>query len=64
MVKTPSSGWLYTWAWAIQKASKNQDAAAKFITWASGKDYEQLVGKTRRVGHRPGRQAGLDLLQR
>jgi sorbitol/mannitol transport system substrate-binding protein len=46
VVKTPSSGWLYSWAWGIQKASKNQDAAVKFITWASGKDYENLVGKT------------------
>ena len=23
--KTQASGWLYTWAWAIQKASKKQD---------------------------------------
>ncbi len=45
VVKTNSSGWLYSWAWGIQKASKNSDAAAKFITWASGKQYEQLVGQ-------------------
>jgi len=44
VVNTPSSGWLYTWAWAIQKASKNTDAAWKFISWASSKQYEQLVG--------------------
>ncbi|PRY36885.1 ABC transporter substrate-binding protein [Umezawaea tangerina] len=44
VVKTRSSGWLYTWAWAIQKASKKQDDAWKFISWASGKDYEKLVG--------------------
>ncbi|MBK6886035.1 MAG: extracellular solute-binding protein [Tetrasphaera sp.] len=43
--KTASSGWLYTWAWAIQKASKNQDNAWKFIAWASSKEYEELVGK-------------------
>jgi len=42
--KTAASGWLYTWAWGVQKASKNQDNAAKFIAWASGKDYENLVG--------------------
>ena len=42
--ETDSSGWLYTWAFAIQKAGKNQDAAAKFIEWASGKEYEELVG--------------------
>jgi sorbitol/mannitol transport system substrate-binding protein len=44
VVKTKSSGWLYTWAWGIQKASKKQDAAWKFVSWASGKDYEKLVG--------------------
>ncbi|MFI5705088.1 ABC transporter substrate-binding protein [Streptomyces xanthochromogenes] len=43
--RTKSSGWLYTWAWGVQKASKNQDDAWKFISWASGKDYEQLVGE-------------------
>jgi sorbitol/mannitol transport system substrate-binding protein len=44
--KTKSSGWLYTWAWGIQKASKNQANAAKFISWASSKDYENTVGTT------------------
>lgn len=43
--ETASSGWLYTWAWAVQKASKNQDNAWKFIAWASSKEYEELVGK-------------------
>lgn len=42
--KTDSSGWLYTWAWGIQKASRNSDKAWKFVSWASGKEYEQLVG--------------------
>ncbi len=41
--KTPQSGWLYTWAWAIEKASKHQSEAAKFVAWASSKQYEQLV---------------------
>jgi sorbitol/mannitol transport system substrate-binding protein len=44
VVKTDASQWLYTWAFGVQKASKNQDAAWKFISWASGKDYEKLVG--------------------
>jgi len=44
VVKTKSSGWLYTWAWGIQKASKHSADAWKFISWASGKDYETLVG--------------------
>ncbi|HEV7626367.1 MAG TPA: sugar ABC transporter substrate-binding protein, partial [Streptomyces sp.] len=29
--KTASSGWLYTWAWGIQKASQKPDAAWKFV---------------------------------
>jgi sorbitol/mannitol transport system substrate-binding protein len=41
--QTPNSGWLYTWAWAIEKASKHQADAAKFVSWASSKDYEKLV---------------------
>jgi sorbitol/mannitol transport system substrate-binding protein len=43
--KTRSSGWLYTWAWGLQKASKHPDSAWKFISWASSKKYEALVGK-------------------
>ncbi|MFJ9542536.1 ABC transporter substrate-binding protein [Streptomyces sp. NPDC101225] len=43
--QTKSSGWLYSWAWAIQKASTHQDAAAKFIEWASSQKYEKQVGK-------------------
>ncbi|MGY4964260.1 ABC transporter substrate-binding protein [Streptomyces sp. 900105245] len=44
--ETRSSGWLYTWAWGIQHASRNPDKAWKFVSWASGKGYEQLVGDT------------------
>ncbi|HEY8979711.1 MAG TPA: sugar ABC transporter substrate-binding protein [Streptomyces sp.] len=43
--KTDASGWLYTWAWGMEKASHNADKAWKFISWASGKEYEQLVGR-------------------
>ncbi|NEB82179.1 sugar ABC transporter substrate-binding protein [Streptomyces sp. SID14478] len=43
--KTENSGWLYTWAWGLQKASHNPDNAWKFVSWASGKEYEKLVGK-------------------
>jgi sorbitol/mannitol transport system substrate-binding protein len=45
VVNTKSSGWLYTWAWAIEKASKHQSDAWKFISWASGKSYISLVGQ-------------------
>jgi len=41
---TDASGWLYTWAWAIQKKTAKQDDAWKFVSWASGKDYLQTVG--------------------
>ncbi|RKS68501.1 sorbitol/mannitol transport system substrate-binding protein [Motilibacter peucedani] len=44
-VKTKSSGWLWTWAWAMPKTTKNADNAAKFMLWASSKDYEKLVGE-------------------
>ncbi|BBJ38978.1 sugar ABC transporter substrate-binding protein [Streptomyces antimycoticus] len=43
--KTDSSGWLYTWAWGVQKATRHPDDAWKFISWASSKKYEDLVGK-------------------
>ncbi|MFE2640706.1 ABC transporter substrate-binding protein [Streptomyces scopuliridis] len=43
--KTESSGWLYTWAWGMQKASTKTENAWKFISWASSKDYENLVGE-------------------
>ncbi|MEU1121009.1 MULTISPECIES: sugar ABC transporter substrate-binding protein [unclassified Streptomyces] len=45
VARTRSSGWLYTWAWGMQKASHNPDKAWKFISWASGKKYENLVGE-------------------
>ena len=43
VTQTKQSGWLYTWAWAIEKASKKQDQAAQFVKWASSKEYEQEV---------------------
>jgi sorbitol/mannitol transport system substrate-binding protein len=35
---------LYAWSWAIEKASSKKDKAWKFISWASSKGYENLVG--------------------
>ncbi len=43
--ETESAGWLWTWAWAMPETTKKADAAAEFMTWASSKDYEQLVGE-------------------
>lgn len=44
VVQTDQSGWLYAWAWSIQQASTKKDNAWKFISWASSKEYEDLVG--------------------
>src|SRR3954452_16395352 len=44
VVETASSGWLYAWSWSIQQASEKKDAAWQFISWASSRQYEELVG--------------------
>lgn len=43
--ETKSSGWLWAWAFAMPKTTKKADDAAKFILWATSKDYEQIVGE-------------------
>jgi len=43
-VRTQSSGWLYAWSWSIQQASEHKDNAWRFISWASSREYEELVG--------------------
>jgi sorbitol/mannitol transport system substrate-binding protein len=43
--KTEASGWLWAWAWAMPADSQKADNAAKFMLWASSKDYERLVGE-------------------
>jgi sorbitol/mannitol transport system substrate-binding protein len=45
VLKTPSSGWLWTWAFVMPKTTKNSDAASKYMLWATSKDYEHLVGQ-------------------
>ncbi|MFI7100622.1 ABC transporter substrate-binding protein [Streptomyces sp. NPDC050161] len=52
--RTRSAGWLYTWAWGIQKASTHQDAAWKFVSWASSKKYERLVARELGWSRAPG----------
>ncbi|MBI0446698.1 sugar ABC transporter substrate-binding protein [Deinococcus sp. DB0503] len=39
------SNWLWSWSLAIPKSTKKEDAAFKFITWATSKDYIALVAK-------------------
>lgn len=44
VVKKDNAGWLWAWALAIESASKHKDAAFKFITWATSKEYIELIG--------------------
>jgi len=37
------SHWLWAWSLAMEASSKNKDAAFKFLTWATSKDYIKLV---------------------
>jgi sorbitol/mannitol transport system substrate-binding protein len=37
--KTSSSGWLWSWALAVEGASKNKSAAWQFMDWATSKTY-------------------------
>ncbi|MDE1010489.1 sugar ABC transporter substrate-binding protein [Paraburkholderia agricolaris] len=44
-VTPKGSHWLWAWALAIPKSSKQADAAKKFIAWATSKQYIELVAK-------------------
>ncbi|PPC78729.1 sugar ABC transporter substrate-binding protein [Pokkaliibacter plantistimulans] len=45
-VTPKGSAWLWSWALAIPSTSKVKDAAKEFITWATSKEYIQLVGQS------------------
>ena len=45
-VTPKGANWLWSWALAVPAGSKKVDAATKFITWATSKEYIELVGKT------------------
>ncbi|WP_395692981.1 ABC transporter substrate-binding protein [Piscinibacter sp.] len=47
------ANWLWAWALAIPAGTKNAADAQKFITWATSKEYIQLVAKTNGWGHVP-----------
>jgi len=47
------ANWLWAWSLAIPAGSKKVDAAQKFISWATSKDYITLVGKTNGWGTVP-----------
>jgi len=41
--KPKSSGWLWTWALGIPQGVSNSGAAWKFVSWATSKQYDDLV---------------------
>jgi sorbitol/mannitol transport system substrate-binding protein len=43
--KTKSSGWLWSWALGIPQGVSDSGAAWKFVSWATSKQYDQLVAK-------------------
>jgi sorbitol/mannitol transport system substrate-binding protein len=52
-VTPKGANWLWSWNLAIPAGSQKVDAATKFVTWATSKDYIQLVAKTNGWGHVP-----------
>ncbi len=44
-VEKDNPGWLYTWSLGIPKSSDKPDAAWKFISWMTDKNYIKLVGE-------------------
>jgi sorbitol/mannitol transport system substrate-binding protein len=42
---TKNSGWLWSWALAIESSSKHKDAAWTYISWATSKQYIQYAGQ-------------------
>jgi sorbitol/mannitol transport system substrate-binding protein len=53
-VVTPKgANWLWAWALAIPAGSTKTAEAQKFISWATSKEYIQLVGKTNGWDHVP-----------
>jgi sorbitol/mannitol transport system substrate-binding protein len=45
VMETDWSGWLWAWSLAIPKTAKDPDAAWKFVSWATSKEYIRLVGE-------------------
>jgi sorbitol/mannitol transport system substrate-binding protein len=49
----PYSGWLWAWSLGMPSTSKKKDAAWTFASWATSKDYIQLVGTKLGWSHVP-----------
>jgi sorbitol/mannitol transport system substrate-binding protein len=52
-VTPKGANWLWAWALAVPSGSQKVDAAQKFVTWATSKDYIELVAKTNGWGAVP-----------
>ncbi|MGX1695295.1 ABC transporter substrate-binding protein [Microbacterium keratanolyticum] len=45
VIESEESGWLWSWNLAIPESSQKKDAAWKFVSWATSKEYIDLVGE-------------------
>ena len=52
-VTSKGANWLWSWALAIPTSTKNATDAQKFVSWATSKEYIELVGKTNGWGKVP-----------
>lgn len=52
-VTDKGSSWLYAWSLAIPTSSKHKDAAKAFVTWATSKEYIQLVAQKDGISNVP-----------
>ncbi|WP_334597664.1 ABC transporter substrate-binding protein [Pseudomonas alvandae] len=52
-VTDKGASWLYAWSLAIPTSSRHKDAAKSFVTWATSKDYVQLVAKEDGISNVP-----------
>lgn len=43
--KKTNNSWFWSWALAIEAASKKKDAAFQFLTWATSKEYIEMVAE-------------------
>lgn len=52
-VTTKGAGWLWSWALAIPVSSDAKEAAKTFVTWATSKQYSQLVAANHGIANVP-----------
>jgi len=52
-ITAKGAGWLWSWALAVPVSSDAKEAAKTFVTWATSKEYSQLVAKTSGIANMP-----------